>query len=195
MISELFFSRSNLKLEVTHNTCYKSNYKDCPVSNHDDAKDKNKARSKKKVKFENFVVRSKKAGPIYGAGLGILPQCAFSAVMSDLYSKRMITLGTLFAVFIATSDEAIPILLYRPDKYLSLLVIIGIKFVFAIIVGYVIDLIFRKQERVSEEELVKQIVEELKNNYLKSDGQVYLLFDNFFHIHHKSIHQFYKQVF
>lgn len=104
---------------------------------------------KKKVNFENFVVKSKKAGPIYGAGLGILPQCAFSAIMSDLYSKKMITIGTLFAVFIATSDEAIPILLSYPEKYLSLLVIILIKFALAVVIGYTFDLLARKQEKVS----------------------------------------------
>lgn len=106
---------------------------------------------KQKVKFENFVVKSKKAGPIYGAGLGVLPQCAFSAIMSDLFSKKMITIGTLFAVLIATSDEAIPILLSYPEKYLSLLLIIAIKVVLAILFGYLLDLIFKKQHKVEAE--------------------------------------------
>ena len=106
---------------------------------------------KQKAKFENFVIKSKKAGPIYGAGLGILPQCAFSAIMSDLFSKKTITLGTLFAVFIATSDEAIPLMLSYPEKYLSLIFVIAVKFILAIAIGYFVDLIVRKQQKVEIE--------------------------------------------
>ena len=68
-------------------------------------------------KFE----KSSKFSPIYGALIGIIPQCGFSIVSSDLYRKKNISLGTLLAVFIVCSDEAIPIFLSHPDKALSII--------------------------------------------------------------------------
>ena len=73
--------------------------------------------------------------------MGIIPQCGFSVAMADLYNKKNITLGTLIAVFIATSDEAIPILLSNYDFIVPLLLLILIKFIYAIFAGYIIDLI------------------------------------------------------
>ena len=100
------------------------------------------------VKFEKMVASSKKTGPLWGAGIGCIPQCGFSAIMADLFSKKMITIGTLFAVFIATSDEAIVTLLQNPKQnILSLLALIGCKLVLAIIIGYVFDLIFKKENK------------------------------------------------
>lgn len=90
-------------------------------------------------KFHRFMQRTQKAGPFMGAVLGIVPQCGFSAVMSDLFSKHKITIGTLVAVFIATSDEAIPILISYPEFYKSLIILLGIKFIYAIAVGYAMD--------------------------------------------------------
>ncbi|MDE6276309.1 MAG: arsenic efflux protein [Clostridia bacterium] len=81
-----------------------------------------------------------------GAGFGIVPQCGFSVLSSDLYSRRQITIGALLAVFIATSDEALPILFSHINEqgvWLKLLALIISKFVFALIVGYAIDLAFR----------------------------------------------------
>lgn len=104
---------------------------------------------KRKVQFENVIVKSKKVGPLLGAGIGCIPQCAFGTVMADLYSKRMITIGTLFAVFIATSDEAIPVMIAEPSKILMVLLLLGLKLVLAIIIGFAIDLIFKKQAVVN----------------------------------------------
>ena len=99
------------------------------------------------VKFEKMIASSKKYGPLWGAGLGCVPQCGFSAVMADLFSKKMITIGTLFAVFIATSDEAFAILLSSPDIIWSLLTLIACKLVLAVLIGYLLDLIFRKESK------------------------------------------------
>ena len=77
-----------------------------------------------------------------GAGFGIVPQCGFSVLAADLYSRRQITLGALLAVFIATSDEALPILfshIYEQGVWLKLLALILSKLVLALIVGYAID--------------------------------------------------------
>ncbi|MFR6099899.1 MAG: putative manganese transporter [Longibaculum sp.] len=75
-------------------------------------------------------------GPLLGAVLGIIPQCGFGVLASLLFIEGKMTLGSLISVFIATSDEAIPILLTNPEMYTSLIGIIFIKFIFAIIVGY-----------------------------------------------------------
>ena len=99
----------------------------------------------KKQPFDFISGKGKKFGPLLGSLLGSIPQCGFSAAMADLYSQRKITLGTLFAVFIATSDEAIPILLTNPESYVDMLILIGFKFVFGIIFGYIIDGILNKR--------------------------------------------------
>ena len=101
--------------------------------------------------FENFFAHkitsivsfSKRLGPLLGAALAIIPQCGFSVVMTTLFIKKYITLGTLLAVYIATSDEAIPILLAEPTQFPTVIKIIGIKLVLAIIVGYLTDLIIK----------------------------------------------------
>ena len=82
-----------------------------------------------------------KYATVVGAGLGLIPQCGFSVVASDLYAKRYIKMGTVLAIFIATSDEAVPIILSNPEKAYLIFPILLIKFVFAIIVGYSVDLI------------------------------------------------------
>ncbi len=99
------------------------------------------------VKFEKMLASSKRYGPLWAAGLGCIPQCGFSAVMADLFSRKMITIGTLFAVFIATSDEAFAILLSSPGHIWSLLALIGCKIVLAILIGYLLDLIFKKDAK------------------------------------------------
>lgn len=89
----------------------------------------------------NFI-KLKKYGPIFGALLGVFPQCGFSIIASMLFLERKITLGTLISVFIATSDETIPILLAYPQLYSSIFVIIITKLILAILIGYLVDFIF-----------------------------------------------------
>ena len=100
-----------------------------------------------KNKQRQIAKNSRRFGPLIGGGFGIVPQCGFASVMADLFARRSITIGTLFAVFIATSDEAFAILILYPEHYLSLLALLGIKFVFAVGIGYLIDLIFRKKRK------------------------------------------------
>ena len=66
---------------------------------------------------------------------------------SNFYSYRIITLGTLFAVYLSTSDEAFVIMLAHPDRILDLIIIFASKILIAMIFGFLIDLIFRKQTR------------------------------------------------
>ncbi|MEG0528963.1 MAG: putative manganese transporter [Bacilli bacterium] len=84
-----------------------------------------------------------KFGPLFGALFGSIPQCSFSVVSTTLYSKRAITLGTLFTVYLVTSDEAFIILLAHPDKFVDLLIIFLSKIIIGIFVGYMIDLVLK----------------------------------------------------
>ncbi len=112
--------------------------------------------------FTKFLNKSKKAGPAAGAVLGCIPQCGFSSVMSDLYSRRMITVGTLMAVFLATSDEAIPIMISEPAFIVDMLILIGLKIVFALVFGFAIDLVislFSKRKAAKSEPILAEELE------------------------------------
>ena len=110
--------------------------------------------------FTKFLNKSRKAGPAVGAFLGCIPQCGFSSVMADFYPKRSISLGTLIAVFIATSDEAIPIMISEPAFIGDMLVLIGLKVVFAIIFGYTVDLVVSLINSKKHDTLPAQYVSE-----------------------------------
>lgn len=101
------------------------------------------------------LAKKNKFSPIVASFLGLIPQCGFSVVASDLYLKRHITMGTLIALFIACSDEAIPILLANPNKdtLLSVGVILGIKFVVGFITGYIVDFFYTKSKHDVDDHL------------------------------------------
>ncbi len=111
----------------------------------------------KSQKFTNFLNKSRRAGPLVGAFLGAVPQCGFSSVMSDLYSRRAITLGTLIAVFISTSDEAIPIMIASPNFIVDLLIMIGLKIAFALVFGYLIDAVLTAFEKFRHNRKIKKV--------------------------------------
>lgn len=79
-----------------------------------------------------------------GATLGLIPQCGFSVVAAERFKNKQLTAGTLLAVFIATSDEAIPVMLTDFSKFYLVFPLLAIKFVLANIVGYLTDLLFGK---------------------------------------------------
>lgn len=91
-------------------------------------------------------------GPFFGALLGCLPQCGFSVIAASLYAQKAISVGTLVAVFISTSDEALPMFLAHPQQYKELGLLIFIKSVIAIIAGYTIDL-FVKHRKLEDDEV------------------------------------------
>lgn len=103
-------------------------------------------------KLPNVLRRMGPFGPIGGAALGCLPQCGFSVAASNLYSGRLISLGTLLAVYIATSDEAIPILLANPNGVKDIWKLIVAKLIIAIISGLFVDSVIRFLKRKSNEE-------------------------------------------
>ena len=103
-------------------------------------------------KTKDAIKKSGHFGPLIGGILGVVPQCGFSAAASSLYSARIITLGTLIAVFLSTSDEMLPILISEAVDVKIILSILGIKLVIAVVVGFIIDLFFRKKFETSEDE-------------------------------------------
>lgn len=101
-------------------------------------------------KMNRFLSKQKKTSVLYASLLGCVPQCGFSSVVADLYSRKSVSLGTLVAVFVATSDEAIPLMISHTDKILDLLLLVGVKLALAIFWGYMIDLAmlaFRKKQK------------------------------------------------
>lgn len=89
--------------------------------------------------------------PLVGVTVGLFPQCGFSVVATDLYKKRHITVGTLLGVYLATSDEALPIFLAAGEQAIDILPLLACKFLIGLIVGYTADAIFSKnKKRVAE---------------------------------------------
>lgn len=106
---------------------------------------------------KNIMMKSKKVGPIAGGVLGALPQCGFSSMASSLFSARVITMGTLIAVFLSTSDEMLPIMISEQVEVWFLVKVLLFKALTGIIVGYIIDLIYRK--KTSDKEEIKDLCE------------------------------------
>ena len=112
---------------------------------------------------ERWLRRSGKVGPRIGAGLGILPQCGFSAAASGLYTGRIITTGTLIAVYLSTSDEMLPILLSKlPSGEATvglILKLLAAKFVIGLAAGFAVDLVSKAFHRKEEEPNIEEFCE------------------------------------
>jgi len=105
-------------------------------------------------KIRQGIEKSGKFGPAAGALVGSFPQCGFSVISTALYTQRLLTIGTLLAVYLATSDEAIPIILAQPDKAYIILPLILTKIFIALIAGYTIDLLWHKNNKKTLEHAV-----------------------------------------
>lgn len=103
-------------------------------------------------KLENVLSTSGKYSKLVGSLLGIIPQCGFSAIAANLFSSKVISIGTIVAVFLATSDEAIPIMLTYPERIKEMFAILAIKFVIAVLFGTLVDMIFKSKHTHKEEE-------------------------------------------
>lgn len=96
-------------------------------------------------RVERAVAKAGRAGPAIGGVLGLLPQCGFSAAAAGFFSGRVITLGTLLAVFLATSDEMIAVFLGEGLPPKTVLIVLGVKLAVAMLAGFVADLLFSKR--------------------------------------------------
>ena len=108
-------------------------------------------------------------GVLWGALLGLLPQCSFSSAAAGLYAGRIITLGTLVAVFLSTSDEMIPVFLSNGIGFKSIVVILAVKFAVALVFGFLVDAVFKKpRERVFHSHCVEDGCHCEENGIFKS---------------------------
>ena len=110
-------------------------------------------------KAEEAVRRAGAAGPVVGALVGIVPQCGFSAAAATLWAGRVITLGTLFAVFLSTSDEMLPIFLAEQVAPMTILEIMGVKLMIGMVMGFVVDAAIRLARRDREKLRIHELCE------------------------------------
>ena len=111
---------------------------------------------------EKILKHSGKYGALLGSVLGLLPQCGFSSAAAGFYSARVISIGTLVAVFLSTSDEMLPILISSNAPVLLILKILAIKFAVALLAGVGIDLIFKsiyKKRSINQESKIEEFCE------------------------------------
>lgn len=98
-------------------------------------------------KMQEAIRSAGRGGPIIGGMLGIFPQCGFSAAASNLYAGGIITMGTLMAVFLSTSDEMLPIMISANVGADMIIKILAVKVVVAVLAGFVIDCIYRNRKK------------------------------------------------
>ena len=120
---------------------------------------------KMKHKSKEVIKKSGRFGPLLGSVLGIFPQCGFSVSATNLYAGRVITLGTLIAVYLSTSDEMLPIFISEAVSPIIILKILGIKLLIGMISGFIIDWVIsvfnkNKEKQNEEEEVIGDICEE-----------------------------------
>lgn len=102
-------------------------------------------------KTKKIIKESGRFGPFIGGVLGVFPQCGFSAAAANLYAGRVITLGTLLAIFLSTSDEMLPILISEQAEISVILKILGLKLLVGIAAGFVIDAFIQNHHKEEEE--------------------------------------------
>ena len=107
-------------------------------------------------RMQEIIRRSGKTGPAIGSVLGVFPQCGFSTVAANLYAGRIVTLGTLIAVFLSTSDEMLPIMISENVSVSVIVKILFCKILFALIAGFLVDLFFQKTRDLQIEHLCER---------------------------------------
>lgn len=95
-------------------------------------------------KSKHLVANAGKIGPLWGGLLGVFPQCGFSAAASSLYAGRVITIGTLLAIFLSTSDEMLPIFISQSVNAGTIFKILGTKMLIGVISGFLIDFAYTR---------------------------------------------------
>lgn len=108
-------------------------------------------------KTKQLIKKSDKVGPLLGAAIGAVPQCGFSAAASSLYAGRVVTVGTLIAVYLSTSDEMLPIFLSEQVPVQTILKVLGLKVVYGCIAGFAIDFMVRATRNKRQEPLKEEM--------------------------------------
>lgn len=106
----------------------------------------------------NRIKTAGKFGPVWGGLLGVMPQCGFSAAASSLYAGRVITVGTLMAIYLSTSDEMLPILISESVAVGTIVKILATKVMIAIVSGLVIEMIYVNVMKKKENEMDIHVV-------------------------------------
>lgn len=91
-------------------------------------------------RMETIIRRSGRLGPLAGALLGLVPQCGFAGAAAGFFSSRMITPGTLLAIFLSTSDEMLPLMIAAVAPAPTIFRILGAKLIIALLMGFLLDL-------------------------------------------------------
>ena len=99
------------------------------------------------------IEKSGKFGPFFGGLLGAFPQCGFSALATNLYAARIITMGTLIAIYLSTSDEMLPLMIAEKVELSFIIKVVGLKVLIGIICGFVIDFFLRRKETSKKNEI------------------------------------------
>lgn len=99
-------------------------------------------------KLQNAVSKAGKVGPLLGSVLGAIPQCGFSGAAANFYAGGIISLGTLLAIFLSTSDEMLPILISESVSVILIIKILALKIIIGIITGFLVDAITKRKKTI-----------------------------------------------
>ena len=109
-------------------------------------------------KAKNRIRSAGKSGPVWGALLGVIPQCGFSAAASSLYAGHVITVGTLLAIFLSTSDEMLPIMISEAVAPVVIVKILAAKVIIGMISGLVVEFLYVGVMKKHEKEMDIHVV-------------------------------------
>ena len=98
-------------------------------------------------KIKEIVLKAGKIGPLIGSLFGIIPQCGFSVLATNFYITRVISIGTLFSIYLSTSDEMLPILLSEGVNGKTVIIILLIKLICGLLFGFIVDGVIRVKKR------------------------------------------------
>ena len=98
-------------------------------------------------KSKKVIEKSGKLGPLFGGLLGMIPQCGFSVVATNLYITRIVSIGTLISIYLSTSDEMLPILISRKTDFKVIISLLLTKFLIGMTAGFIIDYFVRKYKK------------------------------------------------
>jgi len=120
------------------------------------------------TKSQKTIEKSGKLGPLAGAVLGIFPQCGFSVIATNLYITRIITLGTLIAIYLSTSDEMLPILIAEGASINTIIQLILLKLTIGITIGFIIDFIMKPKKKQISYHICEEEHCDCKHGIIKS---------------------------